>query len=34
VAEPWDVPGAGRIAMVTDSGGAAIGWMVPAPESD
>lgn len=34
VAEPWDVPGVGRIAMVTDSGGAAMGWMVPAPGSD
>ena len=29
--EPWDVPGVGRIAIVTDSGGATQGWMVPAP---
>ena len=29
--EPWDVPGVGRIAIVADSGGAAQGWMVPAP---
>jgi predicted enzyme related to lactoylglutathione lyase len=29
--EPMDVPGVGRIAMVTDPGGASQGWMVPAP---
>jgi len=26
---PWDVPGVGRIAMVADPGGAAIGLMTP-----
>ena len=31
--EPWDVPGVGRIAMVTDVNGAAQGWMVPSEES-
>jgi hypothetical protein len=30
--EPWDVPGVGRIAMVSDSRGAMQGWMVPAPQ--
>ncbi len=29
--EPWDVPGIGRIAIVVGPGGAAQGWMVPAP---
>lgn len=28
--EPWDVPGVGRIAIVTIPGGAMQGWMVPA----
>ncbi len=31
--EPWDVPGVGRIAIVQAPGGAAQGWMVPAPGS-
>lgn len=29
--EPWDVPGVGRIAIIQAPGGAAQGWMVPAP---
>jgi predicted enzyme related to lactoylglutathione lyase len=29
--EPFDVPGVGRIAMLTDPHGAAMGWMTPAP---
>lgn len=28
-AEPWVVPGAGRIAMVTDARGVGVGWMEP-----
>ncbi len=28
-AEPWVVPGAGRIAMVTDPRGVSLGWMEP-----
>lgn len=28
---PWDIPGIGRIAIVRDSNGAAIGWITPAP---
>ena len=31
VREPWDVPGVGKIAIVTDAVGAIHGWMVPAP---
>ena len=27
---PWDVPGIGRIAIVRDKNGAALGWMTPA----
>jgi len=27
--EPWDVPGVGRIAIVSDSAGNAMGWMKP-----
>lgn len=27
--EPFEVPGVGRIAIVADDGGAAMGWMVP-----
>ena len=27
----FDVPGVGRIAIIADSTGAAIGWMTPAP---
>ena len=30
VREPWDVPGVGRIAIVNDNAGNAIGWMTPA----
>jgi predicted enzyme related to lactoylglutathione lyase len=29
VREPWDVPGVGRIAIVSDSAGNAMGWMKP-----
>jgi uncharacterized protein len=29
--EPFDVPGVGRIAILKEPGGAAIGWMTPAP---
>jgi predicted enzyme related to lactoylglutathione lyase len=29
--EPFDVPGVGRIAILKESGGAAVGWMTPAP---
>ena len=32
IREPWDVPGVGRIAIVSDAGGAAQGWMVPAAQ--
>jgi predicted enzyme related to lactoylglutathione lyase len=28
--EPWDVPGIGRIAIVSAPGGGVQGWMVPA----
>ncbi len=28
--EPWDVEGVGRIAIVQDASGAAVGWMTPA----
>jgi uncharacterized protein len=28
--EPFDVPGVGRIAILSDPGGAGIGWMTPA----
>jgi uncharacterized protein len=31
--EAWDVPQVGRIAIVADSNGAAMGWMTPAPGS-
>jgi uncharacterized protein len=27
--EPFEVPGVGRIAIIQDPGGAAIGWMTP-----
>lgn len=30
--EPFDMPGVGRIAIVTDSNGAASGWMTPADQ--
>lgn len=30
--EPFDVPGVGRIAILMDGGGAAIGWMTPAEQ--
>ena len=32
IREPFDVPMAGRIAIVADSNGAVSGWMVPAPQ--
>ncbi|MBB5754072.1 VOC family protein [Prosthecomicrobium pneumaticum] len=31
--EPWDVPGVGRIAIVSDVNGATMGWIVPAAPS-
>jgi predicted enzyme related to lactoylglutathione lyase len=27
----FDVPGVGRIAVLTEPGGAGVGWMTPAP---
>jgi predicted enzyme related to lactoylglutathione lyase len=33
VREPWDVPGVGRIAIVNDSAGNALGWMTPTEQS-
>lgn len=30
--EPWDVPGVGRIAIVSDNAGNAMGWMKPAEQ--
>lgn len=30
---PFDVPGVGRIAILKDAGGAAIGWMTPAEQA-
>lgn len=30
---PWDVPGIGRIAIVRDRNGAALGWMTPAGDT-
>ena len=32
VREPWDVPGVGRIAIVNDNAGNAMGWMTPAEQ--
>ncbi len=32
VREPWDVPGVGRIAIVNDNAGNAMGWMTPVNE--
>jgi predicted enzyme related to lactoylglutathione lyase len=32
VREPFDVPGVGRIAIVSDNAGNSIGWMTPADE--
>jgi predicted enzyme related to lactoylglutathione lyase len=29
VREPFEVPGVGRIAILTDSNGAAVGWITP-----
>ncbi len=29
IREPFEVPGVGRIAILTEPGGAAIGWMTP-----
>jgi predicted enzyme related to lactoylglutathione lyase len=31
VRDPFDIPGVGRIAILKEPGGAAIGWMTPAP---
>ena len=31
IREPWDVPGIGKIAIVSDPSGVVQGWMVPAP---
>jgi predicted enzyme related to lactoylglutathione lyase len=28
----FDVPGVGRIAILTEPGGVAIGWMTPVPK--
>jgi len=30
---PFDVPGVGRIAILQDPTGGAVGWMTPAPQS-
>ena len=30
--EPWDVPGVGRIAIVSDNAGNEMGWMKPVAE--
>jgi predicted enzyme related to lactoylglutathione lyase len=32
VREPWDVPGVGRIAIVNDNAGNAMGWMTPSEQ--
>jgi uncharacterized protein len=32
IREPWDVPGVGRIAIVADNAGNAMGWMKPVTE--
>ena len=32
IREPFDVPMAGRIAILKEPGGAVIGWMTPAPQ--
>jgi hypothetical protein len=34
VREPWDIPNIGRIAMLQEPGGAAIGWMTVAATDD
>jgi hypothetical protein len=31
IREPFDVPGIGRIAILREPGGAAVGWMTPNP---
>ena len=31
--EPWDVPGVGRIAIVSDTAGNTLGWMTPTAQS-
>jgi hypothetical protein len=28
----WDIPNVGRIAILTEPGGAGVGWMTPAPQ--
>ena len=33
VREPWDVPGVGRIAIINDNAGNAMGWMTPSEQS-
>ena len=32
VREPWDVPGVGRIAIVSDNAGHSLGWMTPSEQ--
>jgi len=32
VREPWDVPGVGRIAIVSDNAGNTMGWMTPSQQ--
>jgi uncharacterized protein len=33
IREPWDVPGVGRIAIVNDNAGNAMGWMTPSEQA-
>lgn len=28
--DPWDIPGVGRLAILTEPGGAMVGWITPA----
>ena len=32
IAEPFDIPGTGRIAILVEPGGARIGWMTPSED--
>jgi predicted enzyme related to lactoylglutathione lyase len=32
VREPWDVPGVGRIAIVSDNAGNSLGWVTPSEQ--
>jgi predicted enzyme related to lactoylglutathione lyase len=32
VREPWDVPGVGRIAIISDNAGNMMGWMTPSQQ--